>query len=158
MQFKQIQWFFPLAVTAHNLEEAIWLPQWSQNVGSWHAPVGAVEFRFAVIVLTFLAYLAAFMSYKQGRESLGAYFLTGYATAMLLNVFFPHLAGTLVTGSYAPGLATALLLNLPVTFFLIRSAFREAYVSRKKYVISAVIVVAGLMASIPLLFAMGRYL
>ena len=39
MDFILIAWLFALVVTLHNLEEAIWLPDWSQTAGRWHSPV-----------------------------------------------------------------------------------------------------------------------
>jgi hypothetical protein len=49
MRFRMLQWLFPLVVTLHNTEEAIWLPAWSQHAGTWHVPVGPGEFRFAAL-------------------------------------------------------------------------------------------------------------
>jgi Protein of unknown function with HXXEE motif len=157
MHFKQTQWLFPVAVTFHNLEEAIWLPQWSQTAGEWHAPVGAGEFRFAVIILTLFAYLATYISFKKGKESFGVYLLSGYASAMFLNVFFPHLLGSLLMKAYVPGLTTALVLNLPVTLILLRQAFHEGYISAKRFILATIMVTVGLLASIPFLFSLGRY-
>ena len=113
---------FCLAISAHNLEEAVWLPAWSERAGRLHARVGAREFRFAVIVLTALAWGVAVSAYLGGRESVGAYLLAGYALAMLLNVVAPHLAATALMRSYAPGTATAVLLNLPACALLLRAA------------------------------------
>jgi hypothetical protein len=42
--------------TIHNAEEAVWLPAWSQTAGIWHPPVGAFEFRFAVIAVALAVY------------------------------------------------------------------------------------------------------
>ncbi len=156
MNFAEWQWFFPLAITVHNLEEAIWLPAWSQRAGRWHRPVEPFAFRFAVAVLTVLAYAAAAWSAAGGPESIGAYLLSGYALAMLLNVFLPHLLATVALRRYVPGLATALLCNLPVTAGLLQAAFAEGYVKLPTFVYYAVPVCLGLVASIPVLFAVGR--
>lgn len=51
---------FCLAITLHNIEEAIWLPKWSQQASKYQKPVTPNEFRFAVIVITFFAYFSAF--------------------------------------------------------------------------------------------------
>ena len=77
MDFVLIAWLFALVVTLHNLEEAIWLPDWSKAAGRWHSPVGARKFRFGVIVLTVLAYITARLTVVYGRESVGAYLLSG---------------------------------------------------------------------------------
>jgi len=52
--------FFCFAITLHNIEEAIWLPKWSQQSSKFQKSVTPSEFHFAVIVITALAYLSAF--------------------------------------------------------------------------------------------------
>lgn len=54
---------FCFAITLHNIEEAIWLPEWSQQSSKFQKPVTSNEFHFAVIVITMLAYLSAFGFY-----------------------------------------------------------------------------------------------
>lgn len=158
MDFIFFAWLFALAVTVHNLEEALLLPAWSQKAGKWHHPVGAAEFRFAVVVLTLLAYTAAALAAVYGRESAGAYFLSGYALAMLLNVLFPHVIATVFMRRYAPGTLTALLLNLPVTILLLRQGLQEGYIQLQKFTWAGPLVVLGLLAAIPVLFALGKRL
>lgn len=38
MNFGNLQWLFPIVVTLHNAEEAIWFPDWTKRAGRWHAP------------------------------------------------------------------------------------------------------------------------
>jgi hypothetical protein len=156
MSFVAFTWIFVLVVAAHNLEEAIWLPAWSRTVVRWHQAVGNTEFRFAVIVMTLVAIISAWLATVQGRASLGAYLVAGYALAMLLNVLFPHVVASLVLRRYMPGTATAVLLNLPVTIGLLGRAFREGYVEPRAFLIFGPMVVIGMVASIPLLFRIGR--
>lgn len=157
MTFSLLSWVFAAAITLHNLEEALLLPRWSQSAGRWHHPVGAREFRFAVGVLTALAYIAAVLSVVGGKETVGSYFIAGYALAMLVNVFFPHLLATLVLRRYAPGTATALLLNLPVTALLLYQGFLQGYIRLSTFLWAGPVVVAAILASIPLLFTIGRF-
>lgn len=158
MTFALASVLFCLAISAHNLEEAIWLPAWSQGAGRWHAKVGAREFRFAIVVLTMLAWAVALAAHLGGRESVGAYLLAGYALAMLLNVFAPHLAACALTRRYAPGTATAVLFNLPACALLLRAAFAENFVAPNVFLYVGPVCVAALLASIPALFAVGRLL
>ena len=140
----------------HNLEEAIWLPAWSEGAGKWHARVGAREFRFAVTALTVLAWGVALSAHLGGRESVGAYLLAGYALAMLLNVVAPHLVATAFTRSYAPGTATAVLFNLPACALVLQAALRDGYVRPGVFIYVGPACVLALLASIPMLFAIGR--
>ncbi len=156
MSFTLLCWLFAVSITLHNLEEALWLPQWSQSAGRWHHPMGTREFRFALGVLTALAYGAAYLAAVSGKETVGAYLISGYALAMLMNVFFPHLLATLIMRRYAPGMATALLLNLPVTLPLLYQGFQQSYIRLSTFMWAGPLVVAAILGSIPILFAIGR--
>jgi hypothetical protein len=156
MTFAHLTWAFALATAVHNLEEAIWLPGWSQSAGRWHVPVGAREFRFAVTVLTALAAFAALLATVQGKQSLGAYIVSGYALAMLFNVAIPHVLATLALRQYMPGTTTALLLNLPATSLLLSAAFAEGFIDCDRFLIAGPAVVVGIVALIPALFWIGR--
>lgn len=158
MDFVFLAWLFALAITVHNLEEALLLPEWSKTAGKWHRPVGVREFRFAVIVLTIGAYGAVGWALICAKESWGAYVLSGYALAMFLNVLFPHVTATVVTRRYAPGTLTALLFNLPVTMLLLRQGLQEGYIQMQCFAWTGPLVVVGILASIPALFALGRRL
>ncbi|TIV78605.1 MAG: HXXEE domain-containing protein [Mesorhizobium sp.] len=153
-----LAWLFAAAVVVHNLEEAILLPAWSKRAGRWHSPVGAREFRFAVLMLAALAIGAALLAALQGQESMGAYLLSGYALAMLLNVVFPHLLATIAMRRYMPGTATALAFNLPVSVTLLHRAFEEGYISSARFALAGPAVVLAIVLLIPALFYLGRKL
>lgn len=156
MSFTTVVILFVAAISLHNLEEAIWLPRWSRQAGRWHAPVMECEFRFAVIVLTLLAAASAALALMQGPQSLGAYILSGYALAMGLNVFIPHVSATIIMRRYMPGTATAVLLNLPVCAALIGAAVREGQIDLDRFLWIGPLVVVGIVALIPVLFGTGR--
>ena len=156
--FYTLTWLFVLAVAVHNLEEAVWLPAWSQHAGRWHYPVGAPEFRFAVVVLTAAAVGAALLAHAGGKGSIGAYLISGYALAMLLNVVFPHVLASLILRKYVPGTLTALLLNLPACALLLEQALREHYVEVRVFLWTGPLIVLAIVGAIPLVFAVGRRL
>jgi hypothetical protein len=157
-RFVILAWLFVAAVAAHNLEEAIYLPAWTVRAGRWHRSVGPGEFRFAVFVLTTLAGAAALLATVQGRESFGAYLLSGYALAMLLNVAFPHLLATIAMRRYMPGTATALVLVLPAAAALLHHALRQNFISPTTFAFAGPAVVIAIALLIPALFAIGRRL
>jgi hypothetical protein len=70
MSFQNLEWLFPLVITLHNAEEALWLPGWSKRAGRWRHPVAPGVFRFAVVILTLLAYPVTALSFISGRETL----------------------------------------------------------------------------------------
>jgi hypothetical protein len=158
MDFNLLIWLFAIAITVHNFEEAIWLPAWSKTAGRFHPPIDIFEFRFAVTVLTILAYIMAYFAMIGGQSSIGAYLVSGYALAMLLNVAFPHLLATLVMRRYAPGTATAIALNLPITSMLLYQGFEEGFIDKSNFIYVGPLVVVGILLLIPGLFFMGRML
>ena len=136
MPFRKAQWLFPIAVTFHNAEEAIWMPAWTAGHASQlpiHPP-GAVEIRIALVVLTFAAFALTFFSARKGPQSLPAYLLSGSVVAMLANVFVPHAPAALMFRSYAPGVVTAVVINLPLMSYLAVRMVRDGWVSGRKAV------------------------
>ena len=136
MRFQKAQWLFPIAVTLHNGEEAIWMPAWTAEHASqlpMHPP-GAIEFRFALVVLTVAAFAVTYFSARKGPQSSWAYLLFGYIVAMLANVLVPHVPASIMFRGYAPGVVTAVLIDLPVMSYLAVRAVRENWVAGWKAV------------------------
>jgi hypothetical protein len=158
MSFQSLLWFFPIVVTLHNAEEAIWFPEWTQHVRRWPVPVKPGVFRFAVAVLTILVFAVTWLSARSGKQTVWTYLVFGSMVATLVNALIPHIALTLVVRRYMPGVATAVVLNLPVLTLLIVLAIREGYVSGSKAVIYSMVVAGVLVVAIPALFKLGRVL
>lgn len=158
MTFRSLEWLFPIIVTLHNAEEAIWLPNWLKRGGRWHASVTPVNFRFAATVLTVLAFAITWLSVESGKQTAWTYLAFGCIAVTLANVLIPHLAATIALRSYVPGVVTAVFLNLPVLTLLVALAVKEGYVSGWKAAEFVVGVSAALVASIPALFKLGKLL
>lgn len=133
MQFRKLQWLFPIAVTLHNGEEAISMPGWvARHAAHLSPPFRTTELRIAWVVLTVAAVAVTYLSSRKGPDSVWAYLTFGYIVAMLVNVFVPHVPAALAFRGYAPGVVTAVLINLPVMSILARQAVRERWVSGGK--------------------------
>lgn len=146
---------FCIAITLHNIEEAIWLPEWSQQASMFHKPVTPGEFRFAVTVITILAYLSAFYFFYKPESELAKWVFIGFLGSMIVNAIFPHLIATILMKQYAPGLLTGLFLNLPINTFIIVRMFQNHYITWKELIISTIAVGSLLLTLIPLLFKAG---
>jgi hypothetical protein len=158
MSFKKLQWLFPIAVTLHNGEEAIWMPGWAlRHAGRlpMHPP-GALLVRVMLIALVIAAFAVTYLSEREGPRSVWAYLLFGGIVAMLVNVFVPHVPATLSFRSYTPGVVTAVLANLPVMSYLALRAVRERWVSGGRAAAFGVGVPVGLGGAIFLLMVFGH--
>jgi len=158
MNFGNLLWLFPIVVTLHNAEEAIWFPDWTKRAGRWHAPVAPGVFRFAVAVFTVLAFGVTWLSAISGKQTVWTYLAFGCMAVTLANVLIPHLALTVALRSYMPGVATAVALNLPVLSLLVVLAIREEYVSGWKAAAYSAGVAGLLLASIQILFNKSKIL
>jgi hypothetical protein len=135
-----------LAVTAHDIEEMVWLP------GFRHPPalrldVPAGAFRIAAVAIAVIFWAAA-LALVAGWP-VGAV-LAGFAAAMVVNALVPHLALTVALRRYHPGTATALLLVVPAAVALLAAVDAPARLA------GAAAGLAGLAAALPLCLALGR--
>lgn len=113
---------FSVAITLHNIEEALWLPEWSFHAKRYHKPVNKREFHFAILCVTIFAYITSFLFLLYGDIALIRYIFFGFVGAMIINAIFPHLVATVIMKKYAPGLLTGLLVNLPFFSIIIVEA------------------------------------
>jgi Protein of unknown function with HXXEE motif len=103
-------WVFPPAYLAH-LAEEVWagpgFPEWFALVAGRPLPRGA----FAAINLIAFAVLLAGIRAAIHRESAG-WIAIAIASVVSLNALL-HIAGSVLTGTYSPGLITGVVLYLP---------------------------------------------
>jgi len=118
---------FAVALTVHNVEEAIWLPAFGRETGA--RDIDPTDFRVAVAIFTLGAY-AICASSLAWRSPVLVCALAGLGATMALNGFLPHLAATIRFRRYAPGTATGLVLDLPAGVALVVSLEAAGWVSR----------------------------
>lgn len=150
--------FFPIAITLHNLEEAVWLPRWSQHAGRLHRPVEQNEFVFAVILVTLLAYWSTFAAMAAPTVWVYRQIFYGFLGTMVLNAFVPHLAATVLLRRYAPGLATGLALLVPLNSIILAQALAAGELDWRQLAVSTSVVAGVLLALLPVFFRLGRWL
>jgi hypothetical protein len=153
-----IELLFILGFSLHNIEEAIWLPQWPKNTKTYHKEVSANEFGFAVIVITAIGYLITFQYFLfASKVSISKYIFLGFVLTMMINVIFPHVISWVVSKKYAPGTLTGLLLIWPIGFYLFCNEVADGI--ELLYVFLASIIMAGtFLLLIRLLFNLGKKL
>jgi len=145
---KRLIWMIPVLIVAHNVEEAVYvlfigstflLPEPLQRlVGNITVP----QFMLALSIVTFLSLslYSLYLMLPEKKIFLRIMFLM--QSTMFINVF-SHLGGAVITYRYAPGLATALLLNLPFSVYFATGCIREGLVSKREiiaYLVGAIIV------------------
>jgi hypothetical protein len=123
----------------HNAEEAIFFSRYLPLVlgrlpESWRTIVGPLtpgQMWTALGVVTLIPIiLATWMTLRPRRVSPVWLLLLVQAT-LLVNVVWHAIAAAVLFGGYAPGLITALGVNLPLSLYLLRRARREGWVGRR---------------------------
>jgi hypothetical protein len=158
MSSAAVGWLFTLGALMHNMEEALFLPAWSRHAGRWHPRVSTTEFRFAVAVLSAALVMCMAAAAIHGAGSPAAHIFAGYVLAMIINAGVPHLIATIAQRRYMPGTFTALLFNLPLGVLFLIQGLSERYIVLRQFAWYGPVTVILLLASIPVLFAIGRRL
>ena len=118
---------FLLSFTLHNIEEALWLPDWSKYAKKFHPVVEKNEFHFAVLVITVIGYILTFLFLIFGGSSeIIKYLYFGFLLGMCLNAIFPHFIAMLILKRYSPGTITGILLNIPIGIYIIFLKYNES--------------------------------
>lgn len=126
---RYLLWLVPLLLTLHNLEEAVFMPGFLARFADRIPILPTVtydQFLLALAVVTLAPYAFA-ASGPLERRSRAFLLVLGTQMVVLVNVA-AHLAAAVWARGYAPGLVTALLVNLPFSAFLFRRALRGAWV------------------------------
>lgn len=134
----RVLWLVPLLLAIHNAEEALLFPRYLPLVLSrlpegWRALAGAVtlgQVGIALALVTLVPLLLAIWAFQRPASDLPVWLLLLVQATVLLNVLWHVTTALVVFGGYAPGLLTALLINLPFSIYLLRRAARERWVGR----------------------------
>src|SRR5688572_4600308 len=137
-------WGFTAAAVLHNVEEAWQLPAFvASHPGVYPSlPAGVFELGAAVLALGFV--VATALAMRRGARDVAVCVFSGYVVAMVLNAFLPHLAATLWLRAYTPGVATGVLLVLPLGATLLRRLLASRWIEAGMLLRSAPFVVLAM--------------
>jgi hypothetical protein len=126
-----------LTLVLHNTEEYFTFPTFLSSPGGrlsgWFSLAGPLhisrELHVALVLATVLPLLViAWAILSQHKALLVAVLLV--ESVLLVNVG-AHVLASLLEGGYAPGLITAVLINLPFGIYVLRRAVREQWIRAK---------------------------
>jgi hypothetical protein len=132
-------WLIPALVAVHNLEEALtfgrYLPVVRERApGVVRAMVERVTYAqmlAALAVATVVPLVVVLWAQARPASRAALWSALTVQAVMALNVVSHVAASLLVMRGYSPGVATAVLFNLPFSVYLFRRAAREGWVSRR---------------------------
>ena len=135
LSYRTIQRLLSVAIIVHNLEEGLTAEGYllrafglAQRIPFLRGQVPLLtmnQLYVALVVVTVVPLLILAWATVGARRPLKTYVVALLASALMWNVFLPHVPAAIAFGGYAPGVVTAVLINLPLTLYLFRRTRRE---------------------------------
>jgi len=126
-------WLVPAFFAVHNLEEGMTMgrhlpavrTRLPERIRALVAGLDSGRYAVLLAAITAAAFLIAASGDLDGPGPAG-YALLALQATMLINVF-SHITGAVLLRGYAPGLVTALAINLPFSLILLNTAWQAAW-------------------------------
>jgi uncharacterized protein with HXXEE motif len=128
-------WAVPAAILIHNVEEALTMARYAPRVlarlpESVRPLIPSPEFMYgALVVATAIPIVLALLARRRETSVWATYGLLLVAAVVLVNVVW-HIAAAGWLGGYAPGVVTAVVVNLPIMATSLRWARRAGWLSK----------------------------
>jgi Protein of unknown function with HXXEE motif len=129
-------WGVPVAILLHNIEEAVTVPLYLPRVralapAAVRSAIPDVQvFYVALVVVTAIPFGMALLAHRSASRGWATYGLLVVTAVMLVNVA-SHIGAAIWLGGYSPGVATAILVNLPVMSVALSQSRHRGLVSRR---------------------------
>jgi hypothetical protein len=157
MRYSILRWALIPAIALHNFEEWLTFPYFRQSyeemierIGLGIQPPSWAVTQLALVIATIIPVFGIALAARGQRSRIKDFFICFIAAVFLANAFLPHIPAVIVMGGYAPGVITAVLINLPLCAWLLHSAVRERILSVQQ---AAACVVLGAVSVAPSIVA-----
>ena len=139
-KFKNLIVLGPLIYAIHHFEEHVIFNfrEWRLNYFSYNNSITIAAILIILISQLLIFIFVHLIKNNRGSAHLVLFFLM---TTQVINAFF-HVFFSFYFNDFSPGAITAVLLYLPVNYFIIRAAFREGYI--KSYVELVILFLSGI--------------
>ena len=139
-KFKNLIVLGPLIYAIHHFEEHVIFNfrEWRLSYFSDNNSITTEAILIILISQLLIFIFVHLIKNNRGSAHLVLFFLM---TTQVINAFF-HVFFSFYLNDFSPGAITAVLLYLPVNYFIIRAAFREGYI--KSYVELLILFLSGI--------------
>lgn len=134
---KLLTCMLPFVFLMHNIEEAWVMEKWI-NITSGYPllPFTAKQFVIAAGLFSILGFIIVYARKLYKTEEQYATIIAGFSGMILLNILISHLMGVIYLGTYTPGLITALIPGLPLSFFILFLIYKLDILHLKQILLS----------------------
>ena len=143
---------FMFCLTLHNIEEALWFPDWLNKTMPNRKQTQKEHFIFAVIGITILGYLVAGLYAFYPNNRYLEYIFIGFVGSMIINAVVPHLILSIYYRKYCPGAFTGIALIMPLYSIILYNAD----VKITEIIISTLVIGGVLLGVIPVFIRLAK--
>jgi Protein of unknown function with HXXEE motif len=136
--FRQAMWLFPVAFALHVTEEAPGFTAWVERYASGRYTQADFVINNSLGLVFTVSATWMVWRFANNRLALFVYYSAVLTQQALFNTLF-HAVATVAFGAYSPGVATGLILFLPIWYYLTRVALREGLLTRRTALVACVI-------------------
>ena len=142
---RAVIWLVPALLAVHNAEEAVmfrrYLPLVRERVPDWARPIvtGVTyeQMSIALALATIVPLGIAIWAVARPRSAAALWSVLLIQAVVLLNVAAHVCSALFILRGYGPGLATALVVNLPFSLYVLRRATWERWTTRQELLVLA---------------------
>jgi hypothetical protein len=166
ISYRTLQWLVAVFALLHNLEEALTMGRYAPLVRdrlSGVVPPGLLTatehlswFYSALIVASIVPVLLVIGAVTHPTNRVAARTVLVVQSLFLVNVFVPHVPAAVALGGYAPGVVTALALELPFSVYFLRRSVRDGVVSGMGALLTVALAGPGLLLVLGTLYSLAR--
>jgi hypothetical protein len=166
LSYRSLQWLAFALLALHNLEEGLTMRRYLPRIEELlreHAPSflssstpTPAQFYAALAGATLFPLLLVVIATTGRASKFKSYLVALVQAQVFLNVFVPHVPAAFLLGGYAPGLVTAVLVNLPFSIYFFRRSLDESRLTHRGLAIMLPVALPLLLLSITLLYALGE--
>ncbi|MEO1246897.1 MAG: HXXEE domain-containing protein [Pseudomonadota bacterium] len=154
MRFNALRWTFLPAVAVHNFEEWLTIPYFPDEGTTFNSGLAAPPWQvmeIALVIVTLLPSAIIIWAATGLQRVHKDWAICWLGSIFCANVFVPHVAASILTMGYTPGVASAIVLILPLCLLLFRQALVERRVTKLQ--LAGVFVIGAI--SLPLLIVLS---
>ncbi|MGH2822960.1 MAG: HXXEE domain-containing protein [Thermoleophilaceae bacterium] len=139
MSRRTVLWLVPVFLALHNAEEALLFPRYlplaigrlPEGLRAFAGAITLGQVWAALAVVTAVPFALAAWATARPDHRIAVWLLLVVQATVLLNVLWHLAAAIVVFQGYAPGVLTALAVNLPFSLYLLRRARAEQWLSQR---------------------------
>jgi Protein of unknown function with HXXEE motif len=165
--YRVLQWLVAGFALLHNVEEGLTVAAYAPDVRERFAGLAPpfllaatrdLSWFYVALVVATVVPVGVVLLATTGRPSEGKAWAVAFVQSLfLVNVLVPHIPAAVIMRGYAPGVVTAVAVNLPFSVYFLWRTVRDGKLSRDGVVLALALAMPALVAGLGTMYAVARW-